>query len=106
MQSGYLTCTITSGDEQCRNRRGGVRKGNLLLIFQSHILRRRPDLFLLLVLSQAVEMDKSKDTQANAPADNDGDFSRDIAWSVAWTESLGTCKRILISSGIHFFHFE
>lgn len=58
---------------------GGKVEKNSLLILQLDIIGRRSNQRFLLVLAHAVEVDEGEDAETYAPADNDCDFSGDIA---------------------------
>ena len=69
-----------------------VRQVQPLLVLQPHVTGRGADLGFLLVLVDAVEVDECEDSQTNTPTDDDGHFGRNVAWSIAGTESLRACN--------------
>jgi hypothetical protein len=71
---------------------------NLLLVLHLDILRRRPNLRLLLILQNTVTMDEGKYTQTNTPAHDDRDFRRHISRRITWSERLGSYVKSEINS--------
>jgi|SRR5690242_4803825 len=76
-----------------------VRQVQPLLVLHAHVARCRADGGFLLVLLHAVHVDEEEDAEAHAPADDDGDFSRNVAGRVARTECLWACS--VLAMNIH-----
>jgi hypothetical protein len=65
-----------------------VLNNDLLLVRKMYVFRCRSNLCLLLVLIDAVAVDECQDAEADSPAHNDRDLSRNVTRRILGSESL------------------